>query len=52
MRERCRILGLNAPVEARITGRLTIDDLRAILDAGDEVIDVEPNASQLPEIVQ
>jgi len=36
VRRRCEILGLNAPVEARITGRLSIDDLREILEAAEE----------------
>jgi transposase len=36
VRTRCEILGLNAPVEARITGRLSIDDIREIIDAADK----------------
>jgi hypothetical protein len=49
VRRRCDILGLNAPIETRITGRLSIDDLRAILE--DEPIDIEANEAP-PEIVQ
>jgi hypothetical protein len=30
--KRCEILGLNAPIEARIQGRLSIEDLRAIME--------------------
>ena len=50
VRRRCEILGLNAPVEVRITGRLSIDDLREILEAAEEP---EENALARPtELVQ
>jgi hypothetical protein len=49
VRTRCEILGLNAPIEARITGRLSIEDLRAILE--DEAIDIDADEAP-PEIVQ
>jgi len=45
VRRHCEILGLHAPVEARITGQLSIDDLRAILDADDAVEPASPETA-------
>jgi hypothetical protein len=36
VKQRSDILGINSPIEARLTGRLSINDLRDILDTPDE----------------
>src|SRR5262245_2147340 len=36
VKQRCDILGINSPIETRLTGRLSIQDLRDILDTPDE----------------
>ena len=46
VKQRCEILGINSPIEARLTGRLSIQDLRDILDTTDNEEDKDDEGTE------
>jgi len=52
VKQRSEILGINSPIEARLTGRLTIEDLRDILDTPDELGQEKDDDGEGTKVVQ